>query len=141
MNEIYILDDKFNTIAVFDYYKSLIWSNRYYKIGDFMNIVFGGSFNPITKAHLDIINKLKEKFNPENVIILPASDNYTWKNLTKSNDRLNMIKLVCKDCIISDYELKQSTYKGTINSLNYLSKTYKDLYFCMGADNLEKFDK
>lgn len=106
-----------------------------------MNIVFGGSFNPITKAHLDIINKLKEKFNPENVIILPASDNYTWKNLTKSNDRLNMIKLVCKDCIISDYELKQSTYKGTINSLNYLSKTYKDLYFCMGADNLEKFDK
>ena len=35
MNEIYILDDKFNTIGVFDYYKSLIWSNRYYKIGDF----------------------------------------------------------------------------------------------------------
>ena len=35
MNDIYILDKNFNTIAVFDYYKSLIWSNRYYKTGDF----------------------------------------------------------------------------------------------------------
>lgn len=106
-----------------------------------MNIVYGGSFNPITLAHLEIIEKLKSKFKPDNLIILPASSSYTWKNLSFDEDRLNMIKLCTKDVIISDIELKDNSFKGTINSLNLLSKTYSDLYFCIGADNLEKFDK
>lgn len=32
---IYILDEKLNIIAIYDFYKSIIWSNRYYKVGDF----------------------------------------------------------------------------------------------------------
>ena len=32
---IYVLDNKLNTIAIFDVYASLIWTNRYYKVGDF----------------------------------------------------------------------------------------------------------
>ena len=32
---IYILDQKLNTVAIYDFYKSVIWSNRYYKTGDF----------------------------------------------------------------------------------------------------------
>ena len=32
---LYILDEKLNTVAIYDYYKSIIWSNRYYKTGDF----------------------------------------------------------------------------------------------------------
>lgn len=32
---LYILDQKLNTVAIYDFYKSVIWSNRYYKTGDF----------------------------------------------------------------------------------------------------------
>lgn len=32
--DIYVLDDELNQIGVIDYYKSLIWSKRYYDIGD-----------------------------------------------------------------------------------------------------------
>ena len=106
-----------------------------------MNIVYGGSFNPITKAHIEIINKLKKEFKPDNLIVLPASSAYTWKSLSLDQDRLNMIKLVCHDVVVSDYEISCDRFMGTIDSLNYLSKKYKELYFCIGADNLEKFDQ
>lgn len=106
-----------------------------------MNILFGGSFNPITKAHLKIINELKKKFNPKNIIVMPVGDSYTWKSFANFNHRLNMIKLVCDDFIVSDYEGRQDKYLGTINTLNELSKEYDDLYFCMGADNVLKLDE
>ena len=106
-----------------------------------MNILFGGSFNPVTCAHLNIIKLLKERFNPENIIVLPVGDNYTWKDLANFSDRFNMLNLVKDGFIISDFENNNSKYKGTIDSLNFLSKEYKDLYLCIGADNLVSFDK
>ncbi len=106
-----------------------------------MNILYGGSFNPVTKAHLNIIKLLKEKFNPENILVMPVGDNYTWKNMANFSDRYNMLCLVNSGFIISDIEQKNNKYMGTYNTLNELSKEYKDLYFCIGADNLEDFDK
>lgn len=106
-----------------------------------MNIIYGGSFNPVTKAHLEIIKLLKEKFNPENVIVMPVGDNYTWKNMTNFIDRYNMLKLVDDNFIISDFEQKNTNYKGSYYMLNEMSKEYDDLYFCIGADNLNDFDK
>ncbi len=106
-----------------------------------MNIVFGGSFNPVTNAHLKIIELLKEKFNPDNLIVIPASDNYTWKHLTRFSDRYNMLKMCEDGFIVSDFESKTDKYKGTIYTLDSLSKEYDDLYFCMGADNILKLDQ
>ena len=106
-----------------------------------MNILFGGSFNPITKAHLSIIDLLKEKFNPDNIIVMPVGDSYTWKSLANFNDRINMINLVKRDFIVSDFEGKNKKYLGTIHTLDELAKTYDDLYFCMGADNILKLDQ
>ncbi len=106
-----------------------------------MNILFGGSFNPVTKAHLNIIKLLKEKFKPENIVVMPVGDNYTWKNMANFSDRFNMLNLVKDDFIISDFEQKNTKFSGTYYTLNELSKKYNDLYFCIGADNLDAFDK
>lgn len=103
-----------------------------------MNIMFGGSFNPVTLAHEEIIKELRKKFNPTNIIIMPTGNSYTWKALDNFNDRFEMLKLALPDTIISDYENK-NTYKGTLSTLDFLSKDYPDLYFCMGADNLYEF--
>lgn len=106
-----------------------------------MNILFGGSFNPITKAHIEIIKLLKEKYKPENIIVMPVGDNYTWKSFANFNHRINMINLVKDNFIVSDFEQKNEKYLGTKYTLDELSKTYKDLYFCMGADNILKLDE
>lgn len=105
-----------------------------------MNIVYGGSFNPPTKAHKEIIDKLKSKFNPENIIIIPTGDSYTWKEVISFKDRYNMACIAFKDEIVLDIE-QENVYKGTLNTLRYLSKSYKDLYFVMGADNLIQIKK
>lgn len=49
--DIYILDEKLNTVANYDFYKSIIWSNRYYKTGDFEMII------PLVK---DVKDKIKQ---------------------------------------------------------------------------------
>lgn len=105
-----------------------------------MNIIYGGSFNPPTKAHKEIIDKLKSKFNPENIIIIPTGDSYTWKEVISFKDRYNMACIAFKDEIVLDIE-QENVYKGTLNTLRYLSKSYKDLYFVMGADNLIQIKK
>lgn len=100
-----------------------------------MNIVYGGSFNPPTIAHKKIVMELHQKFNPEHILIIPTGDSYTWKNITPFVHRLNMTKLAFPNEIVLDIE-QNKEYQGTINTLRFLSKSYNDIYFTMGADNL-----
>lgn len=100
-----------------------------------MNIVYGGSFNPPTLAHKKIVETLKSKFNPENIIIVPTGDSYTWKNITPFFHRFNMTCLVFPNETVLDIE-QNNKFEGTINTLRYLSRSYNDLHFIMGADNL-----
>lgn len=101
-----------------------------------MNIVYGGSFNPPTKAHEAIVNCLKEQFNPENIIVIPTPSNYTWKKLPPYKMRKKMCEIAFKEAIVLDIEEKNDKYLGTLETLDKLSEKYKNLYFCMGADNL-----
>lgn len=106
-----------------------------------MNIVYGGSFNPPTLAHEKIVDLLIKTFNPKNIIIVPTADNYTWKNITNFSDRFNMAKIAFPKALISDIENQNVMYKGTYYTLDKLSIAYKDIYFCMGADNLINIKK
>ncbi|MDR2867887.1 MAG: nicotinate-nicotinamide nucleotide adenylyltransferase [Acholeplasmatales bacterium] len=106
-----------------------------------MNIVFGGSFDPITRAHQDIIEFIIKKYQPEYFIIVIAGVTYYKQYVTSWNDRLNMIKLACSrirgtHLIYSDIEKDQ--YLGTLNTLNILSKEYPNLTFLLGADQFIK---
>lgn len=102
-----------------------------------MNICFGGSFNPPSLAHKEMVLYIKEKFNPNNLIIVPCGNNYNKKDLIDFKYRYEMLKIAMKDiAIISDVEGISKNYLGTLNTLDLLSKDYSDLYFVMGADNL-----
>ena len=101
--------------------------------------VFGGTFNPITKAHEKIVKKIIEIYDVDNFIFLPVGNRYTRKNITDVYHRMNMIKLVFTNnekVKISEIELNQDEYKGTYHSLKLLNKEYDDIYFIFGADNL-----
>ena len=71
-------------------------------------IVYGGSFNPLTIAHEEIINYIY-KIITDNLIILPNGDKYALKNLVSFDKRVEMIKTVFPNILIDDYENKQDT--------------------------------
>jgi nicotinate-nucleotide adenylyltransferase len=105
-----------------------------------MNIVYGGSFNPPTKAHKLIIDKLFLTFRPNNIIVVPVGDSYNKASLIPFNHRFEMAKLLDYRIIVSDYE-HNDKYLGTYNLLNRLKEEYDDLYYVIGSDNLINLDK
>src|SRR5690606_27648042 len=109
-----------------------------------MVLVYGGSFNPPTIAHEAIIQKLYEQFKPKHIVVVPNGNYFSWKtDLIDFDHRYKMIQLMTKDLYyvtISDIENKPK-FLGSYHTLNQLSKTYKDLYFVVGADHLETLHK
>lgn len=103
-----------------------------------MLIIYGGSFNPPTKAHLGVVELLQTKFPTAKIVIVPVSaTNYTWKfNLASNEDRYNMLKLAFPQIEISDYEFKNSKYKGTYQLLLDFRKVDPEVAFVIGTDNL-----
>lgn len=107
-----------------------------------MNIVFGGSFNPPTKAHGEIVSLLIEKFNPKKIILVPVGNLYHKNELIGFSDRFNMLNLMFKDnekVVISNIEEK-GNFKGTINTLRALSEDYNNIHFSLGTDQVKAFE-
>lgn len=108
-----------------------------------MTLIFGGSFNPPTKAHLNIINKLLSIYPDSHILLLPVGNDYFKPELIDIKDRMKMLELMIKSndqVSISDLEAK-SHFKGTLASLNELSKTHDNLVYVIGMDNLLKIKK
>ena len=106
--------------------------------------IFGGCFNPPHKMHKDIaINLINNKY-VDKVIYVPTGNKYQKRELLSDNDRYKMLKLMIKGndkLLVSDYEFNNElTY--TYQTLDYFKKKYKndEIYFIMGADNLDEFD-
>lgn len=109
-----------------------------------MIIVFGGTFNPVTKAHVKIAQKIEEEFKPEKIIILPTGDSYTWKkDFVPFFHRKEMLKLVFNGDLFEILDLENvDNYQGTYQSLLKIKEIYqKDIYFLLGADNLLYINK
>ncbi len=108
-----------------------------------MTIIYGGSFNPITNAHLKVIDELKKISNNNEIIVVPVGDDYGKNGLINQEFRIDMVNLAVKDIdgvSVSRYEL-DNPYKGTIDTLSHFSKYNSDLHFVIGGDNLEGFCK
>lgn len=106
-----------------------------------MVIVFGGSFNPPTRAHLEIIKKLLDSFKDSTVLVLPVGNDYNKPELISFEHRYKMLNILVHGIdrvSVSDLEAKK-TYNGTLGSLNELSKSYQNLHFVIGSDNLKDF--
>jgi nicotinate-nucleotide adenylyltransferase len=104
-----------------------------------MTIIFGGSFNPVTLAHEEIISLLLNIKGINKLILVPNGNSYPNKKLISFDHRKNMLELVVpksNDIIISDYESNKD-FKGTIDTLKYYSKLYDNVSLAIGADQLE----
>lgn len=110
-----------------------------------MIIVFGGAFNPVTNAHLDVCHFVLGKYPSAKFVFLPVSSAYTKSELASNHDRVEMLKLATNELenvTISPLEISDSDYLGTYQSLIRISDMYQeDVAFVVGADNLVNMHK
>lgn len=105
------------------------------------NIVYGGSFSPVTWAHEEVIGLLLGLIYVDNVFVVPVGDFYEKKGLIPVKHRLNILKHLSHNdrVIISDIEAKANRQLKTYETLTKLQILYPDdnFSFVIGADNLE----
>lgn len=106
-----------------------------------MKVIFGGAFNPVTKAHIDVFLYVMNKVECEEFIFLPVSSAYTKSELASNFHRLNMLELALKgydNVRVSQLEMNDSDFLGTYQSLiRFSDGELCDLGFVIGADNLK----
>lgn len=104
--------------------------------------IYGGSFNPPHKMHLQMAVKLIENNVLDKVIYVPTGTKYPKPDLASNIDRYEMVKRMIKDypnLEVSDYELKQELVY-TYQTLTYFKEKYlgDEIYFILGSDLLRK---
>ncbi len=98
--------------------------------------IFVGSFNPITKAHLEIKDYLINNKIVDKIIYLPI--NNQRKKRLDINIRINMLNLIIDnfseiDNIMLNYD------KFNYLVINELEKKYDNMYFILGTDVYKYF--
>jgi len=106
-----------------------------------MIIVFGGAFNPPTKAHQEIIKHLLTLPRVKRVIVVPVGDHYEKSELESAEHRIEMLKLMLEDLpkvSISTLEVDGKKALKTIETMTLIQKYYphQKSAFVMGTDNL-----
>lgn len=104
---------------------------------------FGGSFNPVTNAHLNIAKLVQQKYNLDKVVFVPMGDNYPKLELAKEEYRYEMLKIAIdrEDMLeVSDIELNLPNSLTMLQAFEKIQKQYTGIkpYFIIGADNLNK---
>jgi len=101
--------------------------------------VYVGSFNPVHKGHIKVVNYLLDNDYVDKVIMLPTPNYWHKNNLLDVNKRVEMLRFYENDKIIIDD--KNNHYKYTYQILLSLEKEYPndELYLIIGSDNIEKF--
>ena len=57
---------------------------------------FGGSFNPPTIAHYNLIKQALKEYNFDKVYFVPVNDYYKKEKLISIDQRIEMLNLLCK---------------------------------------------
>lgn len=110
--------------------------------------IFGGSFDPIHQGHLNIAQSAYEEFSLDEVWFIPAghSPNKDERGMTSAIDRAEMVALAIAPYPyfkLSRMEIEAQQTSYTYLTLSSLKEQYPDaeLYFIMGADSLDYFEK
>ena len=107
-------------------------------------VIFGGTFNPPTRAHLDIATEALYYLDAEKVLFVPVSDLYKKDDVEISYHRVNMLNLAIGnfrrlEIDFTEVDAVKLTY--TYETVKKIKLQYQDkeLFLLIGADNLEDF--
>lgn len=113
-------------------------------------IIYGGSFNPPTKAHLKLGVEALKSINADEIYFLPVGDLYSKNGLEKAIHRVSMLHILTKKTFkyypndiftigVDLTEVNSEKKLNTIDTLRIMKEQHKDkceIYFLLGADNL-----
>lgn len=108
--------------------------------------IFGGSFDPIHKGHIESLKSVTEKLNLSKVLVIPNKVS-PLKNLSvaSSMEKIKMLEIAFKDSKeieIEDYELEKKGPSFMIETLQYLDKKLgkkKHFLLIIGEDSFQSF--
>ncbi len=109
--------------------------------------IFGGSFDPIHIAHVEIVKKVLESLNVDKVVVVPTYLNPFKSNFhIKPETRYKLLKKVFQkyeNVQVCDFEINQKKTTYSIDTIKYLNDLYKPskTYFIIGSDNLNNLNK
>ena len=102
--------------------------------------VYVGSFNPVHKWHIKIVNHLINNGYLDKIIIVPTGNYWDKNDLISIKDRINMLKIFENDSVIINTSLNDLTF--TYEIFEALTNSIDDDFsLIMGADNIVNFDK
>ena len=110
--------------------------------------LFGGTFNPVHFGHLRAALEVKEGFDLDELILIPAALPPHKKpgEVADASDRLHMLNLALEDTSglkLSDVELKRSGPSYTIDTVQHFKHMLPDqsrIYLIMGMDAFLEID-
>lgn len=109
--------------------------------------MFGGSFNPIHRGHIQIVQAVKEMFSLDRVLIMVANDppHKQIADGVSAAHRLEMTRIALEGIEgleACDLELRRPGKSYTVDTLGELHRLYPDaeLYCMIGADMLLTLD-
>ena len=108
--------------------------------------IFGGSFNPVHKEHINIVKAAIKSLALDKVIIMPSyiTPSKSGRMFASAADRLNMCRLAFESIdkvVVSDYEISQSGISYSYLTCRRFKEKYPEdtRYFIIGGDMLENF--
>jgi len=97
--------------------------------------MYGGAFNPPTKAHELIIFTVKRMIQEETLVLVPVGNAYHKEGLVAMKHRIEMLRLLKLPVIID--ALEEHVFNGTIDTLKRLEHKYQHAFgFIIGSDQL-----
>ena len=110
--------------------------------------IFGGSFDPIHKGHIESLKSVTEQLNLSEILVVPNKVS-PLKDLSvaSSLEKIKMLEIAFKDfkeIEIEDYELKKKGPSFMIETLQYLDKKLgknKHFLLIIGEDSFQSFHR
>lgn len=107
--------------------------------------LFGGTFDPIHNAHLDVARQALVQMELDKVILIPSKHppHKTEEGMTSADIRYKMVRLAVEDRVgldVSPVEINRKGPSYTVDTLKEMKNLFNEIMFIVGADNLIKID-
>ena len=118
-------------------------------------VVLGGSFNPPTKAHIELLKSTVEQLDATLGLFVPASNRYVEKKMSRQKQdsylysektRYDMLKAICKDYDRLNVDTCEYGDDGKGHTYDTLCKIQKrfpgyKIIFIVGADKVHQLPR
>ena len=118
-------------------------------------VVLGGSFNPPTKAHAELLESAVEQLNADIGIFVPASENYVGRKIRRhgnkdklysEQERLAMLNAICETrekLCVDTCEYGDDGHGHSYNTLCKVQDKYPNhrIFFLVGADKVHELPR